>query len=239
MIRIIPAEERYYSDKGWVKSFFLFSYSDYYNPENLRFGELSAFNEFIIDPDKGFSFHPHAEMEITTIVLEGELTHQDNMRNRGTLRNEDVQCITTGTGIEHSEFNRGKKPLRLYQIWISPYRNHLEPAYSKKRFEASDWKNRLLPLASGQGFEDALKINADATIYRTCLEKEHILHFDLKEGRLVFIYISAGELSVNGQKLGQGDQARLNQEESLHLDTISSAEFVLIDIPASREKFVK
>lgn len=239
MIRIIPAEERYYSDKGWVKSFFLFSYSDYYNPENLRFGDLNAFNEFIIGPDKGFSFHPHAEMEITTIVLEGELTHQDNMGNREILGKEDVQCITTGTGIEHSEFNRGKKPLRLYQIWISPYRSHLEPAYSKKRFEASDWKNRLLPLASGQGFEDALKINADATIYRTCLEKGHILHFDLKESRFIFIYLSAGKLSVNGQKLGQGDQARLNQEESLHLDTISSAEFVLIDIPASYEKFVK
>lgn len=172
-------------------------------------------------------------------MLEGELTHEDNMGNRGVLGKEDVQCITTGTGIEHSEFNREKEPLRLYQIWLSPSKSHLEPAYSKKKFKASGWKNRLLPLASGQGFEDALKINADATVYRTCLEKGHMLHFDSKEGRFVFIYVSAGELSVNGQKLGQGDQARLDQEENLRLDTASSAEFVLIDVPANREKFVK
>jgi redox-sensitive bicupin YhaK (pirin superfamily) len=178
-------------------------------------------------------------VEITTIVLEGELNHKDNMGNRGVLGKEDVQCITTGTGIEHLEFNRGKEPLRLYQIWISPYRSHLEPAYSKKKFEVSGWKNRLLPLASGQDFEDALKINANATIYRTSLERGRKLHFDSKECRFVFIYISAGELSVNGQNLRQGDQARLDQEESLHLDTASSAEFLLIDIPANREKFVK
>lgn len=174
-------------------------------------------------------------MEITTIVLEGEITHEDNMGNRGVLRKEDVQCITTGTGIEHSEFNRGKEPLRLYQIWISPSSTHLEPAYSKKKFEPSDWNNRLLPLASGQKFEGALRINADATIYRASLERGHMLHFNSKEGRFVFIYISAGELSVNGQRLGQGDQARLDEEKTIHLETASSAELVLIDIPANRE----
>ncbi len=234
-IRIIPAEARYYSDEAWVKSYFLLSYSDYYDPENLQFGGLRAFNEFILEPGKGFSSHPHAEVEITTIVLEGEITHEDNMGNRGVLGKEDVQCITTGTGIEHSEFNRGKEPLRLYQIWISPSRTHLEPAYSKKKFEPSDWNNRLLPLASGQGFEGALRINADATVYRASLEKGHMLHFNSKEGRLVFIYVSAGELSVNGQRLGQGDQARFDEEKTIHLETASSAEFVLIDIPANRE----
>lgn len=174
-------------------------------------------------------------MEITTIVLEGEITHEDNMGNRGVLGKEDVQCITTGKGIVHSEFNRGKEPLRLYQIWISPSRSHLEPAYSKKKFEASGWKNRLLPLASGQGFEGTLKINADATVYRASLEKGYTLDFNSKEGRLAFIYLSTGELSINGQKLGQGDQARLDEERTLHLETPYSAEFVLIDIPANHE----
>ena len=173
IIRIIPAEARYYSDKGWVKSFFLFSFANYYDPENLHFGDLLAFNEFILEPGKGFSSHPHAEVEITTIVLEGEITHEDDMGNSEVLGKEDVQCITTGTGIEHSEFNRRKEPLHLYQIWISPSRSHLEPTYSRKKFEASGWENRLFPLASGQGFEDALKINADATVYRTSLEKGH------------------------------------------------------------------
>lgn len=233
-IKIIPAEARYYRDKGWVKSYFLFSYSDYYDPENLQFGSLRAFNEFILEPGKGFSSHPHAEVEITTIVLEGEITHEDNIGNREVLGKEDVQCITTGRGIEHSEFNRGKEPLRLYQIWISPSRSKLEPAYSKKKFEPSAWKNRLLPIASGQGFEDALKINADATVYRASLEKEHRLHFNSKDGRFVFIYIIAGELSVNGQRLGQRDQARIDEEEAIHMETASSAEFVLIDVPADR-----
>jgi redox-sensitive bicupin YhaK (pirin superfamily) len=152
-------------------------------------------------------------VEITTIVLEGEITHEDNMGNRGVLGKEEVQCITTGRGIEHSEFNRGKEPLRFYQIWISPYKNNLEPAYSKKKFEPSGWKNRLLPLASGQGFE---------------------LHFNSKEGRFVFIYISNGELSVNGQSLRQGDQARFDEEETIHLETATSAELVLIDIPVNQ-----
>lgn len=195
---------------------------------------MRAFNEFILEPGRGFSSHPHAEVEITTIVLEGELTHEDNMGNRGVLGKEDVQCITTGRGIEHSEFNRGKNPLRLYQIWISPSRNNLEPVYSKKKFEPSGWKNRLLPLASGQGFEDALKINADATVYRASLEKGHRLHFDSKDGMFVFIYVSGGELSVNGQRLGQGDQLRLDEEETIHLETASFAEFVLIDVTANR-----
>lgn len=235
IIRIIPAESRYYSDEGWVKSYFLFSYSDYYDPENLQFGDLRAFNEFILEPGKGFSSHPHAEVEIVTIVLEGEITHEDNMGNREVLGKEDVQSITTGTGIEHSEFNRGTNSLRLYQIWISPSGEHLVPAYSKKKFKTSEWKNRLLPLASGQGFEDALRINADATVYRTSLEKGHMLHYDSKGDRLVFIYVSAGGLFINGQKLGEGDQARLDQEKTLHLETASSAEFVLIDIPENNE----
>jgi redox-sensitive bicupin YhaK (pirin superfamily) len=106
--------------------------------------------------------------------------------------------------------------------------------YSRKKFEASGWKNRLLPLASGQRFEDALKINADATIYRTSLERGHAIHFDSKEGRFIFIYTSTGEFSVNGQRLKQGDQARLDEERTIHLETASSAEFILIDVPAKR-----
>jgi quercetin 2,3-dioxygenase len=173
-------------------------------------------------------------VEITTIVLDGEVTHEDNLGNSGVLGIGDVQCITTGTGIEHSECNRGKGLLHFYQIWIQPCKDFLKPVYSKKKFEASSWKNRLIPLASGQGFEDALKMSADATIYRATLEKGYILHFKPEENRLVFIYLSAGELFVNGQKLRQGDQARIELERTLHLQTDSSAvpaEFILIDVP--------
>jgi quercetin 2,3-dioxygenase len=173
-------------------------------------------------------------MEIATIVLEGEITHEDNMGNREVLGIGEIQCITTGTGIEHSEFNWGKEFLHFYQIWIHPCRDRLEPRYSKKKFEASSWENRLIPLVSGQSLEGALKMNADTTIYRAILEIGHILHFNPAENRLVFIYLSAGELLVNGQRLGQGDQARIELEKTLHLQTYSSAvsaEFILIDVP--------
>lgn len=211
----------------------LFSFSDYYDPENIRFGYLRAFNEFILESGKGFSSHPHSGVEITTIVLDGEVTHEDNMGNREVLGVGEVQCITAGTGIEHSEFNRGKGLLHFYQICL-PCKNSLKPIYSKKKFEVSSWKNRLLPLASGQGFEDALKMNADATIYRATLEKGYILHFKPEENKLVLIYLSAGELFVNGQRLKQGYQARIELERTLHLRTDSSAvpaEFILIDVP--------
>ncbi|WP_440948849.1 hypothetical protein ACSAZL_13465 [Methanosarcina sp. T3] len=129
--------------------------------------------------------------------------------------------------------NTGKEPLHFYQVWILPSRSHLEPAYSQKKFEESDWENRLLPLASGQGFEDALKINVDATIYRADLDRGHVIRFTSQENRCIFICISAGELSVNGQRIGKGDQARIDLESAIHMEAVSSdipAEFVLIDV---------
>jgi redox-sensitive bicupin YhaK (pirin superfamily) len=173
-------------------------------------------------------------VEIATIVLEGETTHEDNMGNKEVLGIGEVQCITTGTGIEHSEFNRGKEFLHFYQIWILPCRDRLEPKYSKKKFETSSWENRLIPLVSGQNLEGALKMNADATIYRATLKRGYILHFNPEKNRLILIYLSAGELFVNGQRLGQGDQARIELERTLHLQTDSSAvpaEIILIDVP--------
>ncbi len=234
VIRIIPAEARHLEDSGWLKSYMLFSFSNYHDPDNVQFGSLRAFNDDTVQQGRGFSTHPHSEMEIISVVLEGEITHEDNMGNKGILGKGEVQCITAGTGIQHSELNTGNGPLHFYQIWILPSGSRLEPAYSQKKFEASGWKNQLLPLASGQGLEHALKINADASIYQASLEKEHIIHFNSPENRCIFIYISAGELRVNGQRIGQGDQARIEQEQAVHMEAASSgspAEFVLIDVP--------
>jgi quercetin 2,3-dioxygenase len=234
MIRIIPAEARHLEDSGWLKSYMLFSFSNYYDPDNVQFGSLRVFNDDTVQPGKGFSTHPHSEMEIISVVLEGEITHEDDMGNRGVLGKGGVQCVTAGTGIHHSELNTGKEPLHFYQIWILPSRNRLEPAYSQKNFEASGLRNRLVPLASGQGLEETLKINADATIYRASLEKGHVIHFNSQENRRTFIYISAGELSVNGQRIEQGDQARIDLEQAIHMEAASSgtpADFVLIDVP--------
>jgi redox-sensitive bicupin YhaK (pirin superfamily) len=238
MIRIIPAETRHLEDSGWLKSYMLFSFSNYYDPDNVQFGSLRVFNDDTVQPGRGFSTHPHSEMEIISVVLEGEITHEDNMGNRGTLGKGEVQHVTAGTGILHSELNRGKDPLHFYQIWILPSRSGLEPSYSQKKFEDLKWRNQLLPLVSGQGFENTLKMNADATVYRSSLEKGHIIHFNVQNNRRTFIYISAGELSVNGQRIGKGYQARIDLEQAVHMESIfpdTPAEFILIDVPGVDE----
>lgn len=233
MIRIIPAQARHLEDSGWLKSYMLFSFSNYYDPDNIQFGSLRAFNDNNVQPGRGFSTHPHSEMEIISVVLDGEITHEDNMGNRGTLGKGEVQCITAGTGILHSELNRGKEPLHFYQIWILPSRTGLEPVYSQIKFEDSKWRNQLLPLASGKGLENALRIKADATIYRSSLEKGHIIHLNLQKDSRIFVYMFAGELCINGQRIGKGDQARIDLEQEIHMEPVSSgtpAEFILIDV---------
>lgn len=233
MIRIIPAEARHLEDSGWLKSYMLFSFSNYYDPDNVQFGSLRVFNDDTVQPGRGFSTHPHSEMEIISVVLEGEITHEDNMGNRGTLGKGEVQHVTAGTGIMHSELNEGSEPLHFYQIWILPSRNGLEPAYSQKKFAETEWKNQLLPLVSGQGFENSLKMSADATIYRSSLERGHIIHLNLQDNSRIFVYMSVGELSVNGQRIGPGDQARIELEQAIHMESVSSgvpAEFILIDV---------
>ncbi len=233
MIRIIPAQARHLGDSGWLKSYMLFSFSNYYDPDNIQFGSLRAFNDDTVQPGRGFSTHPHSDMEIISVVLEGEITHEDNMGNSGTLGKGDVQRISAGTGIMHSELNRGHEPLHFYQIWILPSRSGLEPVYSQKKFEEQEWRNQLLPLASGKGLEKALRINADATIYRSSLEKGHIIHLNLQKDSRIFVYMSVGELSINGQRIGKGDQARIDVEQAIHMESVSSgapAEFILIDV---------
>ena len=234
MIKIIPAEARHFEDSGWLKSYMLFSFSNYYDPDNVQFVSLRAFNDDTVQPGRGFSIHPHSEMEIISVVLEGEITHEDNMGNRGTLGKGEVQHVTAGTGILHSEINRGKEPLHFYQIWILPSRSGLEPSYSQKKFEDSEWRNKLLPLVSGKGFENTLKMNADATVYRSSLEKGNIIHFNMQNNRRTFIYVSAGELFVNGQRIGKGYQARIDFEQTVHMESVSldtPAEFIFIDVP--------
>jgi len=236
LIKIIPAEARYFSDKGWLKSYFLFSFSDYYAPENTHFGDLCVFNEFLIGPGNGFSTHKHSEAEIVTLVLEGELTHEDNMGNKTILDSEQVQAMSAGSGVEHSEFNDGKSPVRLYQVWARPFRPGLKPSYSHKKFKASAWKNNLLPVASGQNSKNSVRINSDTTIYRASLEEKNNICFELSENRLAFIYLSSGELKLNGQKLKEGDQARIIGEKSLKFEATSSemSEFVLVDVSSGR-----
>lgn len=230
MIKIIPAADRHFTDYGWLQTYWLFSFSDYYDPGNMHFGSLRVFNDDVVEARSGFPTHPHKEMEIITIVLSGELTHKDNTGTEAVIRAGEVQRMSAGTGIMHSEYNMGDEPLSLYQIWILPDIVGLKPSYDQKEYDPSTWKNKLAPVASGQGFDNVVQFNTDATIYRSELDKDNELEFSSENGRKIFIYLSHGRLSVNGNTIGPGDQARISHESNLNIRALEDADFVMIDV---------
>lgn len=234
MIEIIKANRRHFSDFGWLKTYWLFSFSDYFDPHNIQFGALRVFNDDVVEPGTGFPTHPHEEMEIVTIVLDGEMTHQDSMGNKTVIRTGDVQRMSAGTRLTHSEFNLARKPVHFYQIWIFPDIAGLRPTYDQKTFAPADWKNRLLPVASGQNLPDTVTFHTDATIYRCELDAEKEVVFKNTAGRRIFVYLTNGRLSANGQSMTAKDQARIDMNEPLVLKAAERSELILIDVPSCK-----
>jgi len=234
MIQIIPANKRHFSDFGWLKTYWLFSFSNYYDPFNIQFGALRVFNDDIVEPKTGFPTHPHEEMEIVTIVLSGEITHKDSMGSKNVIKAGDVQRMSAGTGLTHSEFNLAKEPVHFYQIWIYPDLAGLKPSYDQKSFSPEAWKNRLLPVASGQGLHGAVTFHTYATIYRSDLEARQKIDFKVTESRRVFIYLTSGSLEVNDKKLEANDQARIDLENDLEFRSYRDSAFILIDVPSCK-----
>ena len=234
MIEIIKANRRHFSDFGWLKTYWLFSFSDYFDPHNIQFGALRVFNDDVVEPGTGFPTHPHEEMEIVTIVLDGEMTHQDSMGNKTVIRTGDVQRMSAGTGLTHSEFNLARNPVHFYQIWIFPDIAGLRPTYDQKSFVPADWKNRLLPVASGQNLPDTVSFHTDATIYRCNLDAGKEVAFKNTAGRRIFIYLTNGRLSANGQAMTAKDQARIDMDEPLVLKAAEPSELILIDVPSCK-----
>ncbi|MDY0131617.1 MAG: pirin family protein [Desulforegulaceae bacterium] len=230
MIKIIKADNRHFSNFGWLKTYWLFSFSNYYDPNNVRFGALRVFNDDIVEPGKGFPTHPHEEMEIITIVLDGEMTHEDSMGNKTVIKSGDVQRMSAGTGITHSEFNLAKKPVHFYQIWILPDKSELKPTYDQKNFESSKWKNKLLPLASGQNIEETVSFHTDSTIYRCSLDLDKEVKHENTAGRKIFVYLTKGQISINDEILNAKDQARIELEESLTIKAWQPSDFILINL---------
>ncbi len=233
-IEIITADRRHFSDFGWLKTYWLFSFSHYFDPYNIQFGALRVFNDDIVEPGAGFPTHPHQEMEIVTIVLKGEMTHEDSMGNKTVIRAGDVQRMSAGTGLTHSEFNLSHEPVHFYQIWIFPDKSGLRPSYDQKSFSSTDWRNHLLPVASGQHQPGAVTFHTDATIYRCELENGREVFLQDITHRRVFIYLTKGRLSANGFWMESNDQARIDNDEPLILRTDDHAEFILIDVPSCK-----
>ncbi|MFZ5563244.1 MAG: pirin family protein, partial [Thermodesulfobacteriota bacterium] len=224
-IEIVKAGSRHFSDFGWLKTYWLFSFSSYFDPRNIQFGALRVFNDDIVQPGTGFPTHPHEEMEIITIVLDGEMTHEDSMGNKTVIRAGDVQRMSAGTGLTHSEFNLAPKPVHFYQIWIFPDKAGLRPTYDQKSYAPDTWRNRLLPVASGQNLPGAVTFHTDATIYRCDLDRG--MEVTLKEtpGRRIFADLTKGRLSANGSRMDEKDQARIDVEEPLVLRADDPAGF--------------
>ena len=234
MIKIVRAGQRHFSDFGWLKTYWLFSFAEYYDPDNIQFGALRVFNDDVVEPGTGFPTHPHREMEIVTIVLEGEITHRDSMGNTSTIRAGDVQRMSAGTGLTHSEFNLAESPVHFYQIWIFPDQKGLEPSYDQKTFNIDAWRNRLLPVASGQGTPNVVTFNTDATIYRSHLESGQSVSFPMQDTRRVFIYVTDGDLQVNTERMRTADQARIDLETKLELIANKATDLILIDVPSCK-----
>jgi quercetin 2,3-dioxygenase len=234
MIDIIRADQRHFSDFGWLKTYWLFSFSNYFDPHNLQFGALRVFNDDVVQPGSGFPTHPHEEMEIVTIVLDGEITHKDSMGNKTVIAAGDVQRMSAGKGLTHSEFNLSADPVHFYQVWLFPDKHGLEPTYDQKTYQNLDWKNRLCPVASGQGLPDTVTFHTDATLYRADLDVGQTVLFNKTRGRRVFIYLTSGRLLVNDQLLEGKDQARVDIDIPLTLDARADSGLILIDVPSCK-----
>lgn len=228
MIIKIPASDRHLAFHGWLKTFHLFSFGEYYDPKNINFGNLRVFNDDWIAGESGFAAHPHNDMEIVTIVLSGELTHQDSLGNKGVIRAGEVQRMSAGSGVIHSEHNYGKEPVSLFQIWIFPHSMGITPSYEQKDFSAIKKKNVLVPVASGAFEEGVLHIQADAAVYTCELEEGNLVNFTPGNGFGVFIYVSEGALEINGERFERFDQARIAEEKELEIKAVSLGKFVLI-----------
>lgn len=228
-IRVVPASDRHFTDFGWLRTFWLFSFSTYQEPSNMRWGSLRVFNDDVVVPHDGFETHPHEEMEIVSIVLSGELSHHDSLGNAGVIRAGDVQRMSAGTGILHSEFNTGSEPVHFYQLWIEPGVRGLPPSYEQRTFGPDDLRDRLQAVASGEGAPGALTLHTDATVYRSLMSAGRTLTHDTVAGRHVLGYVSSGVLDVDGVRMRAGDQIRIVPRAPLELRAVVDAAFVLVD----------
>ena len=234
MIDVVKARERHFSDFGWLKTYWLFSFADYYDPGNIQFGPLRVFNDDIVNPGTGFPEHPHREMEIVTIVIEGEMTHEDSMGEKNIIGAGDVQRMSAGTGITHSEFNLCDEPVHFYQIWLYPDKPLLTPSYAQMHFDTEDFHNNFFPVASGQGIENVVPFHTDATIYRAAIDRGTVLDYHTGKDRRIFVYLADGTIEINNVRLQRNDQARIDLETVLKFDVCKPCELVLIDLPSCR-----
>ncbi|MFD2614906.1 pirin family protein [Paenibacillus gansuensis] len=231
MIQIYPAASRYSADHGWLQSNFSFSFGDYYDPDNTAFGPLRVFNDDIIHAGRGFGAHPHREMEIVSVVLKGQLKHEDSEGNSVVTTFGEIQRMTAGTGIIHSEVNPGVDETHILQIWFTPDERGLTPSYEATSYDFTKAQNAFLPVVSKQSGPDIAHIHQDLTMYISELEPGKTLTFKQPPGRRVYLSVIEGALRVNGEQLNRRDAARITDTPKLELTAEQGTLFLLIDLP--------
>jgi redox-sensitive bicupin YhaK (pirin superfamily) len=232
VIRIIRNEDRYHYESDWLSTYWHFSFDHYYDASNVGFGALRVFNDDRIRPASGFPMHSHREMEIITYVLEGELEHRDSTGGAGRISAGEVQRMSAGFGIKHSERNPSTEAeVHLLQMWITPGVRNLQPSYEQKQFTTADRTGKLLALASGQGVPGAVKIHQDVTLYASALWPRDEVSLKLGPERKAYLFVIEGEVTANDRSIGSGDQARVEAEPVLRLVASKDSEIVLIDLP--------
>ena len=233
MITIRQSQERGYADHGWLKSHHSFSFAGYYDEKHMGFGNLRVINEDHIAPGTGFGTHGHKDMEIITYVVSGNLAHKDSMGNVKGIPPGDVQRMSAGTGVQHSEFNHAEgQTTHLLQIWIEPNVFGITPGYEQKTFSADEKRGKLRLVASNDGAEGSVVVHADAKIYAALLDGDETAALALNPARKAYVQLVSGSLEVNGRSLAQGDAALLQHESELKLARGRGAEVLIFDLAA-------
>jgi redox-sensitive bicupin YhaK (pirin superfamily) len=231
MIRVRKAQDRGHAHHGWLETYHTFSFSSYRDPHHVHFRALRVMNEDFVAPGQGFGTHPHNDMEIVTYVLEGALEHKDSMGNGEVLRPGEFQRMSAGTGITHSEFNpSATEPVHLYQVWLFPEQNGIEPSYEQKRFPDEERRNRLQLVASREAESGSLRIHQDARIYLSLLDQGSAVQYALAAGRHAWLQVLRGSVTLNGMDLKTSDGAAVSEERELNIQAGEDAEIMLFDL---------
>ena len=227
-----PANERGHADHGWLRSFHSFSFADYFDRNHMHFGPLRVINEDWVAAGTGFGMHPHKDMEIVTYILAGELTHQDSMGHREVIRPNEVQRMSAGTGVLHSEFNRHhSETCQLFQIWIMPDEKHLTPEYEQTAFDPAEKRGRLRLIAAPDGAQGAVTIHTDTRLYAGLFDGSETATHTLATDRMAYVHVARGNITINDEALTAGDALMLRDEEAVTLSDGQNAEVLVFDLP--------
>jgi quercetin 2,3-dioxygenase len=231
MMIIRPARERGHAEHGWLDSYHTFSFADYHDPEHMGFRSLRVINDDRVSPGKGFGTHPHRDMEIISYVLEGSLQHRDSMGTGSVIRPGDVQRMSAGTGVLHSEFNASKTELvHFLQIWLLPAERGILPSYEQKEFPPADRRARLRVVASPDAREGSVTLHTDAVVYAGLFEKGEAGELALLPGRHAWVHVARGRARINGRDLETGDGAAISDEPAVRVEGVDDSEVLVFDL---------